>query len=184
METQQVLVQKTTVQFNPQDPRYPGFPPTVKGHYLTFEGTQDFVNKFIQVWIRDPSIGYFRQLTTNMFLTDSTIFLYSYQLAMPQGVLCLLSEPFTAHLEYKSGGLVPQGTSFDSVTMKYTSDSIKSNMFTYEIGDTDIIGNSINLGPVSYPFSVAEAADLGVFNTPGRITQVTQSTGPKKNKNK
>lgn len=149
-----VTVSKTQVVFNSPDPRYPGFPPTIKGHWFTFAGVEDLIGKQIQLWIQDPTTGYFRQLLTNTFLSSPTMFIWFSQIGMTQGKFCILVEPF----------VVP---------------STKTNVFTYEISDHDIEGGSLNLGAAPSPFTVAEAYDAGLLG--GTTTTVT-TTPQKKRK--
>ncbi len=78
---------------------------------------------------------------------------------MPIGKLCILSEPFTVHLE--------KG--------KYVSDAIKSNVFTYEVSDHDIIGGSVNMGDAPSPFSLGEVTPAPVI-----VPVVTNTKGKRK----
>ncbi len=128
---QNVIVTKTiAIWALPDQNMYPGFPSRVVAHEIHFSGTDQMNNA--EIWIKDYSLGKFRQVTTNGNFTSGVIWSYPAQGLVGKMELCFVNEN-------AEGG--------------------NSNVFSCECSlSGDVLTPGVNLGatPASFPWFVPQ----------------------------
>ncbi len=137
--TQNITVLKTIRLMVAADQNmYPGFPPTCWGHYITFQGTGDVHDG--QIWIKDISLGRFRQVTTGADFSSGTLF-FNASMGLFGNQVLVISSPTTG-----------QSNEF-SCNCDYTQ---------------DILTPGTNLGPIpaSFPWLVPQTPSTNPLPAP------------------